>query len=563
MKIPATKQIMQKTLIFALTAILLLSAIAQVSAQGNPPAINITEFSFTPSTIDTTSSSQTVTVTVRVTNTTGRDVVAIQTGFSSPADTQPIGTQFVSVSLNSADRISGNSSDGVYRKAVIFPQYSKGGIWRVNSGIAVTDSAFSRSFFSISTLAARGFVTQLQVINNNEAIPPEISEFSFTPSTIDTTNGSQNVTITLRVTDAASGVSSIGVSFILAEGCDFDGCELYDAQGVNISSANRISGDAKDGVYRIVHTFPQNFVGTYYVFVRASDALGNSKSLNSEQLAARGFSSQLRVTARPKPFDFDGDRRADISVFNPSNGVWYVQQSQNGGHREIQFGRSGDKITPADFDGDGRTDIAVFRDGTWFWLNSSNGAFNSYQFGLANDIPVPADYTGDGRAELAVYRSGFWYTLNLANNQFQSVQFGLATDRTVPADYDGDGLADFAVYRDGMWYLLRSSQGFAAVQFGLSTDKPTVGDYDADGKADQAVYRDGTWYILGSTQGFSAVQFGLSSDVPVAADYDGDGKTDVAVFRDGVWYLLRSQQGFNAVRFGTTTDQLIPASFVP
>ncbi len=77
MKIPATKQITQKTLLFALTAILLLSAIAQVSAQGNPAAIDIKEFSFTPSTIDVTSSSATVTVTVRVTNTTGRDIVKV------------------------------------------------------------------------------------------------------------------------------------------------------------------------------------------------------------------------------------------------------------------------------------------------------------------------------------------------------------------------------------------------------------------------------------------------------------------------------------------------------
>jgi hypothetical protein len=39
MKIQATKQITQKTLLFALTAILILSAIAQVSAQGNPAAL--------------------------------------------------------------------------------------------------------------------------------------------------------------------------------------------------------------------------------------------------------------------------------------------------------------------------------------------------------------------------------------------------------------------------------------------------------------------------------------------------------------------------------------------
>ncbi len=272
---------------------------------------------------------------------------------------------------------------------------------------------------------------------------------------------------------------------------------------------------------------------------------------------------QSSSLARQTLFDFDGDGKADQTVFRPSDRVWYLLRSSSG-FAAAQFGDSTDRIAPADFDGDGRTDIAVFRDGVWYWLNSSNGNFNAYQFGSASDTPVPFDYTGDGRAELAVYRGGVWYALNLANNQFQAVQFGASSDKPVPADFDGDGKTDIAVYRDGTWYWLRSSDGgFRAVQFGIASDKPVVGDYDGDGRADQAVYRSGVWYVLGSTQGFYAVQFGFASDIPVAADYDGDGKTDVAVFRGDTWYLLRSQQGFGAVQFGTTNDRPIPAAFAP
>jgi uncharacterized delta-60 repeat protein len=268
------------------------------------------------------------------------------------------------------------------------------------------------------------------------------------------------------------------------------------------------------------------------------------------------------AVSRPAQFDFDGDRRADLSVFRPSDRTWYLNQSTNG-FASTQWGFSTDRITPADFDGDSKTDISVYRDGAWYWLASSNYSYNTINFGIASDIPVPADYTGDGRAELAVYRNGTWWIQNLTDNQTQVINFGLAADKPVPADFDGDGRSDQAIYRNGEWHLNRSSQGYTVVNFGLSTDKPVIGDYDGDGKADQAVYRDGTWYLLQSTQGFTVFPFGISTDIPTPADYDGDGKTDAAVFRDGVWYLLQSTSGVSIQQFGFSTDKPVPSAFVP
>ncbi len=268
------------------------------------------------------------------------------------------------------------------------------------------------------------------------------------------------------------------------------------------------------------------------------------------------------TATRHTQFDFDGDGKADSSVFR--DGTWHLQQSTNG-YSAVQFGLASDKLAPADYDGDGKTDIAVYRDGTWYVLRSSGG-FAAYQFGLAGDIPVPADYTGDGRAELAVYRGGDWYTMNLVNNQTSVVHFGISTDKPTVGDCDGDGKADYAVYRDGTWYMLESTQGFKAAQFGLASDKPVVGDYDGDGKADLAVYRpsEGTWYLMKSQAGFSAFRFGLAKDALVPADYDGDGKTDPAVYRDGTWYSLRSAQGNTSIiQFGLANDVPVPSAFRP
>jgi uncharacterized delta-60 repeat protein len=256
-------------------------------------------------------------------------------------------------------------------------------------------------------------------------------------------------------------------------------------------------------------------------------------------------------------FDFDGDARADISVFRPSDRIWYLNQS-TAGFSATQFGLSTDKITPADYDGDGKTDIAVYRDGTWYWLKSSNQSVEIVQFGISSDIPVPADYTGDGRAELAIYRNGTWWTLNLTNNQTQVVNFGLSTDKPVAADYDGDGLADQAVYRGGEWHLNRSSQGYTVVNFGLTADKPVASDYDGDSHTDLAVFRPstGVWWILRSSDNsVSMTSWGISTDKPVPADYDGDGKTDIALYRDGVWYIVQSSNGnISYQQFGLSSD---------
>lgn len=283
----------------------------------------------------------------------------------------------------------------------------------------------------------------------------------------------------------------------------------------------------------------------------------------------------VRLNPRNGIADFDGDSKTDVSVFRPSDRVWYINQSTSG-FFATQWGLATDKLAPSDYDGDGKTDIAVWREtaqATFYILNSSNNTVRVEQFGQTGDVPIAGDFDGDGKSDVAVYRSGvqsiFYYrrSLNNPNGNITFLPWGTNADVPVVGDYDGDELADAAVFRpsNNTWLVLRSSDNsLQGTTFGLNTDKLVPTDYDGDGKTDVAVFRNGIWWILQSaSQTALSVNWGSGADISVPADYDGDGKADLAVYRNGEWWILSSAgNNFNVRFFGLGNDVPIPSAYI-
>jgi hypothetical protein len=161
-------------------------------------------------------------------------------------------------------------------------------------------------------------------------------------------------------------------------------------------------------------------------------------STNSVVIRQWGLSDKI------VPADYDGDGKADLAVFRYNSstgsteaGIWFILQSSNGVVRVERFGLPTDRLVPADYDGDGKADIAVYRpsNGFWYILGSRDG-FRAEQFGALTDKPTPADYDGDGKTDIAVFRplTGTWY-LQQSREGFAAHVFGFPDDIPIPNVY--------------------------------------------------------------------------------------------------------------------------------
>ncbi|HYE77314.1 MAG TPA: S8 family serine peptidase, partial [bacterium] len=195
-------------------------------------------------------------------------------------------------------------------------------------------------------------------------------------------------------------------------------------------------------------------------------------------------------------------RQEEVGFRASSPGTYTLRVVSTAGSAEYFVDISGDHTPqgpgpapgsgPADFDGDDKADMAFWRptDGHWYVRNSTgcwDAPSSTRHWGVNGDIPLAnTDFDGDGRADMALWRpsSGHWFVLTSASNWTSSLIRHWGVNGDIPlanTDFDGDGRADMAVWRpsSGHWFVRTSPTGWEAPflvrHWGLNGDIPLTG----------------------------------------------------------------------------------------
>jgi len=238
-------------------------------------APQITEFTITPASVDITGSSQTVTMTARITD----DLSGLNW---ANLTFQSSGGSSYWIDFSSSSRISGTATDGVYRRQITIPRYAATGTFTLSSCGFGDASGRSRNY-TAQEFSELGFANSFAITGTSDSVAPILTGLSFTPSILDNTQvrpgQGARVYFTLDATDNLSGFSRGEV-------------ELSDSMG-NWGSA-WINSNGRGVAWIQLPAFGP-LVNWFVQSIRIYDSAGNTRIYDTASLAAAGFPTTLVV----------------------------------------------------------------------------------------------------------------------------------------------------------------------------------------------------------------------------------------------------------------------------
>jgi hypothetical protein len=241
-------------------------------------APGLSELKISPASVNVTASAQSVAVTAGITdNLSG--VAGASVSFTSPS-----GKQFTA--LASLSKVSGTETSGTWEATVSFPQFIQSGTWKVST-LNLTDNVGNEARLSAAQLEAKALPATVAVTSTEDTEAPALAGFAISPSTVNTTTGSQTATATAEITDNLSGFAHGTIVFESPNG----------KQSTATASFSRVSGSATSGSYEAQVTFKQWVQsGSWKVAnLKLVDAVGNEVNFSAAQLEAKAFAHAVTV----------------------------------------------------------------------------------------------------------------------------------------------------------------------------------------------------------------------------------------------------------------------------
>jgi hypothetical protein len=350
-----------------------------------------------PSSVNTSSGPQTVTVDVHATdNLSG--VAGVVVSLSN-------GSRYLS---STAHLLAGGERlNGTWEASLTLPQYAAAG--RYALGVGVVDNVGNHHTYSSSELEGLGLPGAVQQEGEGTTTPPAILGVSANPATLSTCGTSASTRVLVHESDS-SGVNAVTVY-------------LSGPSGQQLSAPASLTegGSAKNGTWAASITLPEYAQqGEWKISVESSDAAGNSAYTSAAQLAGAAYTSAVEqscagdttppsitsVALNPESVDTSGGARevtVTVQATDNLSGVASVEATLSSGGQS--HGAAASLTSGSSLDGTWTATIDLprwSRQGTWeLSLSAADKVGNSVSLSSAKlaDEGQPSSITQTGEED--------------------------------------------------------------------------------------------------------------------------------------------------------------------